>query len=322
MSEMPVIPSAPALTLVPSDAPRTAFLFPGQGSQEPKMLASVLSIPAVQEMLDKAKDILGYDLQEIIMNGSEDIHKTIYCQPALLIAGLAAVEKLSRDQSDAVRFCEGAAGLSLGEYTALVFAQAISFEDALRLVKIRAEAMQRCADTRKGEMLSVVGLDDPDLQAMCDQAAAATGQTVRIANYLFKQGRVVSGEPAAIAEVTRLATPKATKVMLLKVSGAFHSSLMDGARDDLKRALADTTIRMPCVTVYANTTGRPYTSVEEIREQLYEQVVQPVRWEASVQAMVKGNYSGFYELGPRDQLKAMMRRIDLGAWKRTYNVTV
>eukprot|EP00047_Mylnosiga_fluctuans_P021063 m.99882 g.99882 ORF g.99882 m.99882 type:complete len:280 (-) comp8734_c0_seq2:272-1111(-) len=252
MSEMPVIPSAPALTLVPSDAPRTAFLFPGQGSQEPKMLASVLSIPAVQEMLDKAKDILGYDLQEIIMNGSEDIHKTIYCQPALLIAGLAAVEKLSRDQSDAVRFCEGAAGLSLGEYTALVFAQAISFEDALRLVKIRAEAMQRCADTRKGEMLSVVGLDDPDLQAMCDQAAAATGQTVRIANYLFKQGRVVSGEPAAIAEVTRLATPKATKVMLLKVSGAFHSSLMDGARDDLKRALADTTVPPPLGALMAD----------------------------------------------------------------------
>eukprot|EP00048_Salpingoeca_helianthica_P018034 m.240336 g.240336 ORF g.240336 m.240336 type:complete len:314 (+) comp23308_c0_seq1:215-1156(+) len=299
---------------------KTVFLFPGQGAQEPNMLAGVMDIPEVKHMLARASEILGYNMAEVLK--SEAVHDTIHSQPALLLAGLAAVEKLKRDSPDAVRCCTAAAGLSLGEYTALVFARAISFDDAMALVKTRAEAMQQCADEQKGEMLSVVGLDDADLEAMCTAATAKTGQVVQIANYLFKQGRVVSGEPAAIEDVEKNATPKALKVSRLRVSGAFHSSLMQRARQQLQQALATTKIEMPAIPVYANTTGKPYQSVEEIRQELYEQVVKPVQWEATMQALVGPSVTTFYELGPRDQLKAMMRRIDLNAWKRTVNIQV
>lgn len=140
------------------------------------MMGSVLHLPAVLEMFETAQRILGYDLKQIITSGSELLDDTVYCQPALLIAGLAAVEKLKAEDPDAVRSCGAAAGFSLGEYTALVFADSITFEDALILVKARAEAMQRCADAHRGAMLSVVGLNDPDLQRICDAAAAKTGQ--------------------------------------------------------------------------------------------------------------------------------------------------
>eukprot|EP00049_Salpingoeca_infusionum_P019011 m.359742 g.359742 ORF g.359742 m.359742 type:complete len:335 (+) comp18701_c0_seq1:438-1442(+) len=300
----------------------TAFLFPGQGSQEKGMTKDALSIPAVAEMYEVAQDVLGYDLKQIVMEDGEKVNMTSYCQPALLIAGLAAVEKLRETDPTVIDSVKATAGLSLGEYTALTFSGAISLRDALRLTKLRGEAMQAASDAEAGVMLSIVGVDDDEIVEAVNTARDATGQVVTIANYLAPQIRVVSGTPAAVDLVEEALTPKAIKVQRLNVSGAFHSALMAPACEKLAEALQAVDIQMPKMDVYANTTGKKYTSAIEIRDELLKQVAQPVRWEQLLKEMIGAGCTQLYELGPKRQIKSMLRKVDPKVFRAAKNVTV
>ena len=318
-------PTAPA-SKDDNDTSPVAFLFPGQGSQAVGMLRSVADVPAVKEMCDKAKEILGYDLLDVCVNGpKEKLDATEFAQPALFVAGLAAVEKLRIDSPAVVDSCASCAGLSLGEYTALVFAGAMTFEEGLRVVKVRAESMAAAAKVGDHGMLSVVGLKDDALEECVVDAKKACGDGVvcEIANKLFPTGRVVSGDKRALDEVTKLATDKgAMKCAMLAVSGAFHTERMESARAALVEALNDVNFQPTRMPVYSNVSGAPFYSHNIIPSLLAEQLVQPVLWEDTVRAMIAAGKTEMYELGPKAQIKSMAKRIDAEVWKKFKNVDV
>lgn len=222
-----------------------ALFFPGQGSQYVKMLSGVKDLPAVKDMLEKAKGILGYDILEICLNGPEDkLEETRYCQPAMFIGGLAGLEKLRGEKQEAVDRASVMAGLSLGEYTALCAAGVFSFEDGLKLVKLRGEAMQEAAaaGSKKQLMLSVAGLEKDKLEPLCREAAKKeAGGICQIANCLFPGGFSVGGTEEAINCLKDLAEKAgALQAKVLKTAGAFHTPLMQPAQDKLTAALEET----------------------------------------------------------------------------------
>mmetsp|Transcript_39494 Transcript_39494/g.105980 ORF Transcript_39494/g.105980 Transcript_39494/m.105980 type:complete len:408 (+) Transcript_39494:54-1277(+) len=308
------------------------ILFPGQGSQYVKMLAEVKDMPKVKDMLQKSKEILGWDVLELCLNGPEEkLEETRYCQPAMFIGGLAGVEKLRAERAEAVDRCSVMAGLSLGEYTALCAAGVMSFEDGLRLVKVRGEAMHEAAAAgRRQLMLSVAGLEEGRVRALCDEATAAegSGAVCAISNYLFPKGYCVGGTEAAVRELEGLATKAgALQVKVLKTGGAFHTALMQPAQDKLSAAIGEMQPRMrpPAHTVWMNASAepcRPGCDVSVITALMKRQLTNPVYWEQSVREMQKEGVTEFYECGPMKQIKAMMKRIDPEAWKNTTNVVV
>jgi len=307
-----------------------ALFFPGQGSQYVNMLAKVQDLPKVKEMLAKAKEILGYDILDICLSGPEEkLEETRYCQPAMFIGGLAGLEKLRGEKEEAVNRASVMAGLSLGEYTALCAAGVMSFEDGLKLVKLRGEAMQEAAESSKQLMLSVVGLQQADLEPLCKEAASKeAGGVCSIANCLFPGGFSVGGTEQAIHTLKDLAEKKgAMQAKVLKTAGAFHTSLMQPAQDKLSAALEETLPNMkpPMHTVWMNANAqpmRPGSDPKEIVALLKRQLTNPVLWESSVKAVLKEGVTEFYEVGPMKQIKAMMKRIDPAAWKSTTNIEV
>ncbi|KAL4449353.1 hypothetical protein ABPG77_006997 [Micractinium sp. CCAP 211/92] len=310
--------SSAAAAKPPVPATPIAFLFPGQGSQAVGMLRESAELPAVKKMLETAKKVLGYDLLQVCNEGpKEKLDDTVYSQPALFVAGLAAVERLRAQNPAAVGGCSACAGLSLGEYTALVFAGAMSFEDGLKVVKVRAESMAAAAKQGKPHgMLSVVGLGDTDVEAICAAVRAAQpGNICQLANFLFPQGRVVSGHKEALEEVARQATAKgALKAAHVAVSGAFHTPLMQPARDALTEVLASVTISEPRIPCYSNVTAEPFAGADEVAALLPRQLVEPVQWEGTVRKLVASGKNQLHELGPGQQIKAMVKRIDNAAW--------
>ena len=308
-----------------------AFLFPGQGSQSVGMLKSCKDLPKVQEMCEKAKEILGYDILDICINGpKEKLDDTVYAQPALFIAGLAAVEKLKVDDPTFdVSKVAACAGLSLGEYCALVFAKAISFEDGLKVVKVRAESMAACAKVGDHGMLTVVGLKDEQLEKIVKdvKAEGKNDEVLEIANYLFPQGRVVSGDKTALARVEKKAQAEgALKVAYLAVSGAFHTSRMDSAAENLRTVLETIKISKPETPIFMNVLGtriaESETNKDTIIDFLTKQLVSPVLWEETLKNLVSEGRTKLYELGPNSQIKSMTKRVSMDAWKGFTNVDV
>jgi [acyl-carrier-protein] S-malonyltransferase len=305
-------------------------MFPGQGSQYVKMLAGVKDIPAVKELLTKSKSILGWDLEDLCLKGPESkLEDTKYCQPCMYVAGLAGMEKLRQDRPEAVEGPGCVAGLSLGEYTALTAAGVLSFEDGLKLVKLRGEAMAEAAASSPQAMLSVAGLEGPKLESLCKEAAAAEKNGVcQIANVLFPKGFSCAGSKAAVEDLkNRAEKAGALQARLLKTSGGFHTSLMAPAQKKLEAALKETLPRMKPSTcnVYINVTGECLpagTPPEQFAKQLSAQLTNSVLWEPSVKNMIKDGMTEFYEVGPMKQLKAMMKRIDPAMWNNTINVDV
>jgi len=295
------------------------------------MLKEVQDLPRVKEMLDTAKDILGYDLLKLCLDGPEEkLEETRYCQPAMFVGGLAGVEKLKGNNSEAVECCRALAGLSLGEYTALCVAGVFSFEDGLKLVKMRGEAMQDAAAVGEQLMLSVAGLEKDKLQAECSAVlkTAGSGEICQIANELFPSGFAVGGTKNAIQSL-KVAVEKAgaLQARILKTSGAFHTPLMKPAQDRLSEALEEVLPRMksPRVTVWMNASAepmRPGTDPKDIVALLKTQLTNPVLWEPLVRATIADGCQEFYECGPMKQIKAMIKRIDLPSWKKTTNVEV
>ena len=289
--------------------PKVAFLFPGQGAQYVGMAGGLCqSLPAARALFDRAADILGYDLLAVCTAGpKERLDATDVSQPAIYVASLAALASLEQSEPDASRECVATAGLSLGEYTALTFAGSLSFEDGLRLVRKRGEAMQAAADTRAGGMVSILLLDQPQVEGIVSQASALG--LVRIANYLCPGNLAVSGDKAACDEAQRLADLAGAKTIPLAVAGAFHTPLMQPAVDALAKALASTPLGSPRVPVWANVTARPYADAGEIPPSLARQVVEPVLWEPTIRGMLAAGVERFYEIGPGKVLTGLLKRI-------------
>jgi [acyl-carrier-protein] S-malonyltransferase len=291
---------------------KTAFLFPGQGAQSVGMGQTLVAeLPAAAELFRRAEQVLGYDLAEICFRGPDDqLNSTVYSQPALFVCSLAALEKLRRDQPHIVESVEAAAGLSLGEYTALVFAGALEFEDALRVVQCRGEAMQAASDAETSGMVSVLGMDEDRVMALCHEARQP-GEVLQIANYLCPGNLVCSGHAASCEELRRRAEGGgAMKVIRLAVAGAFHTSLMGGAVARLELALRDVTVRKPRIPVFSNVDAQPHDQPDEIRAGLVRQVVSPVLWESSMRRLLAEGFTSFYEVGPGKVLRGLLRRID------------
>ncbi len=292
----------------------TAFLFPGQGAQYVGMGQALTEAPACRALFDRAADVLGYGLLKLCVEGPEEqLNATVHSQPALFVTSLAALEQLKADAPEAVEACKMAAGLSLGEYTALAFAGALSFEDGLKLVQERGAAMQAASDATPSGMVSVLGLERDKIEELCEQARE--GGVLQVANLLCPGNIAVSGDKDACGRVTKLAEDAgAMKVIPLAVAGAFHTPIMQPAYDRLQAAVAETEILAPRVPVVSNVDARPHSDPNEIRELLVRQLVSPVLWEDSVRWMLApagegGGIEGFYEIGAGKVLRGLLKRI-------------
>jgi len=268
------------------------------------------SLPAASRLYDRAGDILGYDLAKLCFEGPpEELDSTVCSQPALFVTSLAALEALREESPDVVLSCEAAAGLSLGEYTAMVFAGVIEFEDGLTLVQKRGVAMQEAADATPSGMVSILGLERVQVEALCEQARE--DETLQIANLLCPGNIVISGTIAACERAAELARSfGAIKAVPLAVAGAFHTQIMRPAERWLAEALADIPMRPPKIPVVSNVDAQVHDDPEEIRQLLIRQVLQPVRWEESMRYLLQQGFSQFYEVGPGRVLLALLRRID------------
>lgn len=301
---------------------KSAFLFTGQGAQQVGMCKEAVErAPAARRLFERAAAILGYDLLDICINGpKEKLDSTVVSQPALFVAGLAAVELLRMDNAAEVDQAAAAAGLSLGEYTALAFAGALTFEDGLQVVKARGEAMQAAADATPSAMVTVLGLDDAKLVELC-KASSSPDSQVQPANFLCQGTTAVSGHLAACDEVERLAADfGAMKTNRLAVAGAFHTQLMRPADERLAAALAKATVSPPRIPVVSNVDALPHSDPEEIRGILVRQVLEPVQWERSMRWLLDNGYDRFLEFGPGRMLATLMKRIHRKA--DMVNVTV
>ncbi len=290
---------------------KIAFLFPGQGAQTVGMGRAVVeSLPAARVLFDRANAVLGYDLAKICFEGpAELLDSTVHSQPALFVASMAAVESLKANSAAAVENCQAAAGLSLGEYTALVFAGVMDFDDGLRVVQTRGSAMQDAADRVASGMVSILGLDRPAVEKLC--ADAAQGEILQVANMLCPGNIAVSGTKAACARVAEMAeSAGAMRAVPLVVAGAFHTSIMRPAVERLAEALKNVPMQKPRIPVVSNVDARAHEDPQEIRNLLVGQVVSPVLWEDSQRALLTSGCDEFYEVGPGRVLRGLLKRID------------
>jgi [acyl-carrier-protein] S-malonyltransferase len=270
------------------------------------------SLPSVRQLYDRAAGVLGYDLAKLCFEGpAEKLDSTVFSQPALFVTSLAALESLRQETPDVVLSCEAAAGLSLGEYTALVFAGVMEFEDGLMLVQRRGAAMQQAADATPSGMVSILGLERVQVEALCDKARG--DEILEIANYLCPGNIVVSGTNEACERAAELAGPMgAMKAVPLAVAGAFHTQIMSPADQRLAEALADVPMQKPKIPVISNVDAQSHDDPEEIRRLLIKQVLQPVRWEDSIRSLLGQGFDQFYEVGPGRVLRGLLKRIDRG----------
>ncbi|GBF89603.1 hypothetical protein Rsub_02321 [Raphidocelis subcapitata] len=296
--------------------PRFAFFFPGQGAQSVGMAKDLVAdCPAAKELFDKASGILGYDLLQVCVEGpKEKLNTTAVSQPAIYVASLAAIEKIRATEGQAVLDAvDVTCGLSLGEYTALAFAGAMSFEDGLKLVKLRGESMQAAADAVQSGMVSVIGLDSDKVAELCAAATAEVGEdkAIRIANYLCPGNYAVSGSIEGCEAVERLGKSfKARMTVRLAVAGAFHTSYMAPAAEKLQAALAATAIVTPRIPVISNVDAQPHSDPQVIKAILAQQLTSPVQWETTLKTLLEKGLEKSYEVGPGKVIAGIMKRID------------
>ena len=295
----------------------SAVVFPGQGAQTVGMLGDWCDgHPAALELFTRASAILGYDLAAICRHGpAEKLNATSVSQPAILVTSLAALEVLKSRDPALVSGASITAGLSLGEYTALVFADALDFDCAVRVVDVRGRAMQECAGRRgpdgepAGGMVAVLGMERERVAGLCDECRG--GDVLEVANVLCPGNVVVSGAAAACRRLEEAATAAgAMKCVRLEVAGAFHTMLMQEAVDRLAAVLAETTIRSPRIPVVSNVDARPHADPAEIRGLLARQVCGVVEWHASMTYLLSTGVRSVCEVGPGRVLRGLLKRID------------
>lgn len=284
---------------------KKAFLFPGQGSQYIGMAKDLFdkSVEA-KEMIITADDALGVNLSYIMFNGPEDqLKQTEYTQPAIFLhsAVLASIIRTLQP--------EAAAGHSLGEYSALVSANAIQFYEAIKLVRERGKAMQQAGIDNPGTLAAIVGLEPVKVEALCNEAS--TAGIVQCANFNSPGQIVISGSIDGVRKAMELCKANGAKIVKeLSVSGAFHSPLMQSAKDELFNVLTRTPFYDAKFPVYANVTAKPVTRKDEIKNLLHQQVTAPVRWEETITNMIADGFDEFYEIGPGKVLQGLVKRIN------------
>ncbi|HEY7331083.1 MAG TPA: ACP S-malonyltransferase [Gemmataceae bacterium] len=288
---------------------RAAFLFPGQGAQSVGMARDLCaSLPQARQLFTQASEILGYDLLDVCVNGpSERLNSTVVSQPVLFVSSLAALESLKQSNPQALDECVAAAGLSLGEFTALTFAGALTFAEGLRLVQRRGEAMQAAADLMPSGMVSVLILEQAKVEELC--AAARQNEVLQIANFLCPGNCAVSGHRSACDRLEPLVTQAGGRPVRLAVAGAFHTSLMKPASEALAEVFASVPLTSPRLPVWSNVTAQPHGQPEEIRALLRRQVTEPVRWEETMRQLLAAGCDRFYEIGPGRVLAGLLKRI-------------
>lgn len=279
-----------------------ALVFPGQGAQFVGMGKDLYdNNPVARQMFDKANEILGFNITDIMFNGSEeDLRQTKVTQPAVFLHSVV-LAATGDEQADMT------AGHSLGEFSALVAAGALSFEDGLRLVSARARAMQKACEANPSTMAAIIALPDEKVEEVC----ASIPSVVVAANYNCPGQIVISGEVEAInAACEALKAAGAKRALPLKVGGAFHSPLMEPARVELAEAIEKTEFKTPRVPVYQNVDAKPHTEPKEIKANLVAQLTAPVRWTKSVQNMIADGATEFVELGPGKVLQGLVSKIN------------
>ena len=284
-----------------------AFVFPGQGAQFVGMGKDLYDTnPVAKKLFDKADEILGFSITNVMFNGTDDeLKQTKVTQPAVFLHSVATALCLGDEFKPSM-----VAGHSLGEFSALVAAGALSFEDGLRLVSTRAMAMQKACEAAPGTMADVIGLADDVIENIC--AEISNGDEVVVAaNYNCPGQLVISGTVEAVnAACAKLKEAGAKRALPLKVGGAFHSPLMAPAKDELQKAIEATEFKTPCCPVYQNVDGKPYTDPAKIKANLIAQLTSSVRWTESVKNMIADGADDFTECGPGKALQGMIGRID------------
>jgi len=284
---------------------KKAYVFPGQGSQFPGMAKALYEGNAKgKELLEKANDILGFRITDIMFEGTpDDLKATRVTQPAIFLHSVVLAKCYEGFRPDMV------AGHSLGEFSALAAAEAISFEDALRLVYIRATQMQLCCEKVPGTMAAIVGLPDEKVEEICSSCEGI----VIPANYNCGGQVVISGEKTAVEQACEKAKAEGAKRALpLAVSGAFHSPLMEPARIELGKAIEETRIVEPICPIYQNVSAQAVTDPQTIKKNLLAQLTSPVRWTQSVRNMLADGANYFMEIGPGTVLQGLVKRISAG----------
>ncbi len=284
-----------------------AFVFPGQGSQFPGMGKEHYENSAfAKKLFEQANEIVGFRISDSMLFGTEeDIRQTNVTQPAVFLHSVIAFKSIEGAKPDMV------AGHSLGEFSALVANGTLSFEDGLQLVSVRAKAMQRACELTPSTMAAVLALSDDKVEAICEQIQHETGEVVVAANYNCTGQLVISGSLKGIEIACgRMKAAGAKRALVLPVGGAFHSPLMESAKEELKAAIEKTTFHQPTAHVYQNVVARAVHDREEIKQNLIDQLTSAVKWTQSVQEMIKDGATKFTEVGPGKVLQGLIMKID------------